>query len=636
LVKRLLLVLGLALLAAVLPRPAAGAVADSVFRVEVAKDGTGTWGASLSATQSTSHGVTATSTTPAVVSWNGVTGALVLRVGATVDSALARARIVVDWVSPGYEQTLSPDGVSVTESCDGARPGPRYGECFAVGDVAAGQTVTADVPLGAGGVSRFVLAYHVEDGAGSARPGLVDEPPVPAPGKLLAPAHGQYVGLYQDQWDDSPRRVSRFESKLGRAPAIVYSTGPKFPDLTAEQLVGHARHTSARGGVLAQFIGLGQWPWERSGLTEKGCPTITWQDVVESACNGAMDDIYRSYAVALRDSGLPVVLSTIEEGSPIFMQCSFGEGSNECWQGHDHDWQSRYYGDPAVPDAPERFRDFHRHVVDIFNSVGAANVTWLIEFQPEDDVCTPDERWWECPDTVYPGDDYVDWIGVNFTGVVPIPLFDDNQPVDWQYERTTTEGAKSGLGYTAWQAAQPDKPIISPNTYLAGWPADMRVSKAPRYQALLDLYPSTYPAVKAVAWWDEQSDNSAVWFGGFGSTDLGFFHDDEAAAFRQAFAADPGYWPVAPQTAADATAPAAVTDLRLAGSSLVWTAPSDAVRADVRCRPGAAVTAESWSRPGFRAWGEPLASGPNACALTSTDALNQTSRLSNVVVVTAP
>jgi hypothetical protein len=632
--KRVLL--AVVLVAMVWPRPSSAVAADAVFRVEAVQDATGGWRVSLPATSSTSHGVTAVSSAPAVVSWNALTRDLVLRVGATVDSALPAARIVVDWVSPGYEQTTAPDGVSVKQSCDGASPGPRYGECFAVGDVAAGQTVTADVPLGVGTVSRFVLAYHVEDGAGAARPGLPDEPPTPNPGKLLPPAHGQYVGLYQDEWDPSPRRVNRFESKLGRAPAIVYSTGPKFPDLTAEQLVDHARQTSARGGVLAQFIGLGQWPWERSGLTEKGCPTITWQDVVESACNGVMDEIYRSYAIALRDSGLPVVLSTIEEGSPIFMQCSFGEDSNECWQGHDHDWQSRYYGDSAVPDAPERFRDFHRHVVDIFNSVGASNVTWLIEFQPEDDVCQPDERWWECPDTVYPGDDYVDWIGVNFTGVVPIPLFDDNRPVDWQYERTDSEGAQSGLGYTAWQAAQPDKPIISPNTYLAGWPADVRASKAPRYRELLDLYPSKYPGVKAVAWWDQQSDSAAVWFAGFGSTDLGFFHDDEPAAFRQAFAAAPAYWPVAPETAVDATAPAAVTDLRLSGSSLVWTAPSDAVRSEVRCRPGTTVSAESWSRPGYQPWGGPLAAGANACAVTSTDALNQTSPLSNVVVVTGP
>lgn len=94
----------------------------------------------------------------------------------------------------------------------------------------------------------------------------------------------------------------------------------------------------------------------------------------------------------------------------------FGTEMNGYW----FSWNGKYYGagtkneygDPNYPDGPEQFRDAYRHIIDLCNQAGVTNITWFFHF----DVNNDPEEWWNDPVYYYPGDDYIDWLGVSTYG----------------------------------------------------------------------------------------------------------------------------------------------------------------------------------------------------------------------------
>ena len=96
----------------------------------------------------------------------------------------------------------------------------------------------------------------------------------------------------------------------------------------------------------------------------------------------------------------------------------FGTEVNGSW----FSWNGKYhgagektaYGDPLKADGPERFVDAYRHIVDLCNNVGADNITWFFHL---DDNGEPNEDWNNF-ENYYPGDNYVDWVGVSSYGQI--------------------------------------------------------------------------------------------------------------------------------------------------------------------------------------------------------------------------
>ncbi len=101
-------------------------------------------------------------------------------------------------------------------------------------------------------------------------------------------------------------------------------------------------------------------------------------------------------------------------GIPLLAE--FGTEMNGNW----FPWNGQYnggeattgYGDPVLPDGPERFRDAYRHIIDIFRQNGANNITWFFHV---DAYGEPDADWNEIQN-YYPGDEYIDWLGVSIYG----------------------------------------------------------------------------------------------------------------------------------------------------------------------------------------------------------------------------
>ncbi len=72
------------------------------------------------------------------------------------------------------------------------------------------------------------------------------------------------------------------------------------------------------------------------------------------------------------------------------------------------------YGDPNLADGPERFVDTYRHIIDLSRQAGATNLTWFFHV---DAVGQPWEQWNEIAN-YYPGDNYIDWIGISAYGAL--------------------------------------------------------------------------------------------------------------------------------------------------------------------------------------------------------------------------
>ena len=128
-------------------------------------------------------------------------------------------------------------------------------------------------------------------------------------------------------------------------------------------------------------------------------PKYKMMDVV----NGRYDSAIVAWARAAKDCGTNLL-------------AEFGTEVNGVW----FSWNGSYYGggttdgygDSDYPDGPEIFRDAYRHIIDLCDSVGANNISWFYHFDVNSD---PDE-WWNTPVYYYPGDDYIDWIGVSTYG----------------------------------------------------------------------------------------------------------------------------------------------------------------------------------------------------------------------------
>jgi hypothetical protein len=180
--------------------------------------------------------------------------------------------------------------------------------------------------------------------------------------------------------------------------------------------------------------------------------------------------------------------------------CEFGTEVNGEWFPWNGRWngggESNLYGDPSQDDGPERFRDAFRHVVDLSRRVGANNITWFYHVNYDNWPVRP----WNTMASYYPGDDYVDWIGISVYG---------------QQEPNSIEGWTNfsdllDVAYSDFVNIAPTKPKAllefgvceAPNSgNKAQWIAD----------ALTNIKNGRWPQLKAISYWNEtwiNADNS--------------------------------------------------------------------------------------------------------------------------------
>ncbi len=303
-------------------------------------------------------------------------------------------------------------------------------------------------------------------------------------GKLLPPLSGAYFGAFTDfntptaftEDDVRAAKIDAFERRAGRKPVWIYFSqswyrGLAFP---RERVLTIWRHGQVPYIAFMPASGVFYGPGTPQQYPEQ---RFTLQRIIE----GGFDAALRAWADAARETNIPILLD-------------FGTEVNDSWGTWNARWngadQTDGYGDPAYPDGAERFRDAYRHLVTLFRQQGATNVTWFFHADSYQQ-----NEWWNKLSLYYPGDSYVDWLGISIYG----SLF-PNVPI-WPF-----------AGKLDASSVYPDLTAMSKRPAAIvemGVVDDAAHGKAAWIrQAFAALRSGRYPRVRAAAWWNMRSGTS--------------------------------------------------------------------------------------------------------------------------------
>ena len=295
-----------------------------------------------------------------------------------------------------------------------------------------------------------------------------DEPRIPTYLKVVPPERGVYHAAMPD-WSGfdgvTAAKIEAFEGLAEKGIAWAYfsnSWGDSFA-FPADD----ARAVHEAGAV--PFIRL--------------MPRSHWEEytpeplyALQAIADGRFDRELTQWARDARDVGFPLMLQFCAE-------------VNRDW----YPWNGKYNGEEK---GTLLYRQAYRHVVDIFRREEVWNATWFfhVDVEAEPDVA------WNAMRNYYPGDEYVDWLGIS---VHPT----QTQKYPW---KSFTEVLDAG--YAELTAISPSKPVAVlewgvtdsyPGGDKAAWIRD----------AFAAIRSGRYPQVKAMAYWnqDYEHDYAQAW-----------------------------------------------------------------------------------------------------------------------------
>lgn len=200
--------------------------------------------------------------------------------------------------------------------------------------------------------------------------------------------------------------------------------------------------------------------------------------------------------------------------SPLLVE--FGTEVNGDWFPWNGRWngggETTGYGDPSQPDGPESFIDAYRRIITTCRARGADNITW---FYHADVGSSPNVSWnktW----SYYPGDSYIDWIGLSDYGALRSGGW-------WASFRSRMDRALPPLINHIGR----DKPFAVLEFGAAEQFKDRGAKPRWIRRAFSDLLSRRWPEIRAVAWWDE------AWRNGDGS--LSDLHIDSSRRSLRAY-----------------------------------------------------------------------------------------------------
>jgi len=220
----------------------------------------------------------------------------------------------------------------------------------------------------------------------------------PVKTKIHLPPKGYlYQGVYPggrsgEEDDITLKDLMSYEESVGKDAAWVYFSNNwyrsrEFPTQTAEWI---------RNAGSIPFIRL----MLRPDLKHDGNGS---DYSVQNIINGDFDNDLQAWCTKAREFGTHILAeygTEVNSDSFVWSGISNGAGKMDG------------YGDPAQPDGPERFRDAYRHIIQTCRDEGASNITWVFHIDSESH---PDTTWNQA-ENYYPGDEWIDWIGVSIYG----------------------------------------------------------------------------------------------------------------------------------------------------------------------------------------------------------------------------
>lgn len=204
---------------------------------------------------------------------------------------------------------------------------------------------------------------------------------------------------------------------------------------------------------------------------------------MQAFLDGNFDSEINQWAAAAKATAIPLLIE-------------FGTEVNGNWFG----WNGQYagagntttYGDPLLYDGAERFRDVYRHIIDLFNAQNVNNVTWFFHVNVENSPNTL----WNKMKNYYPGDNYIDWIGISVYGP------QDNLDGWWSFGSLLSNNWSeiNQISTTGKPLAILELGVIDDVTLgdKAAWINDAYAS--------VNVGGLFYPHIGAMSWWHENFD----------------------------------------------------------------------------------------------------------------------------------
>jgi len=316
----------------------------------------------------------------------------------------------------------------------------------------------------------FVLALL----CGCEKAPVIPPPPAPeVPMSLRIPEQGAYTGAYMDFGDYEDEvtieKIEDFEKLVGKHQAIIASSSywgeQSFPKANLNLIWRH------------KSLPLLFWsPWDRPYEEDHGPDKYSLTSIIE----GKWDAYIDKWGDAAK-----------EFGQPFFV--SFGNEMNGTW----FPWSGHWYGEntpvpnssPVLFQGPETYKKAYRHVVDRVRARGAKNILWVFHVM---NYSIPQDIW-NYASQYYPGDDYVDWMGLSVYG---------QQYID---DRWSPFPPLLQWPYKELMNISPSKPIM-----LAEWGCGEYPKSGSKSQFIQDAFNEmehNFPQVKAAVFWHERWQN---------------------------------------------------------------------------------------------------------------------------------
>lgn len=294
--------------------------------------------------------------------------------------------------------------------------------------------------------------------------------------KLKAPSKGVYLSAFPDFGGSedkvSAKRITAFKKLTGQK--IVWAS---FSDNWGKSKIAFpskAVKILHNQGIIP-YIRL----MPRATLEEnyKGPDKVYSLDRI---IKGDFDYQLRKYAQTAKKTNIPIMIDFAPEMN----------GNWFPWSGVKNGGGIKNkYGNPYLADGPEKYRDAYRHIINIFRQEGATKVTWVFHV---DAYSTP-EKSWNNYNAYYPGDNYIDWIGVSSYGA----------QTNSEYWETFTQVMNHA--YPRLIKVSKTKPLA-----VLEFGVTERGNKKVKWitNALKAVKNKKYPKIKAICYWHENWQNS--------------------------------------------------------------------------------------------------------------------------------
>lgn len=275
--------------------------------------------------------------------------------------------------------------------------------------------------------------------------------------KYEPPGNAVYHGAsIPDTWDEQGlrRQLDQYKAVAGKRLAVI----TWFASLYEKGSMTGWRHNYA--ATLARIKRLGAISLIKFSVQDYAYDQTHKMAGVKQIADGVYDAYFEEFADTIRDFGDPVFISINHE-------------MNGTW----------YPYSEAYPGSTSTAADYvamWRHIVDIFRRHNANNAAFVWSPNVPDVGPVPYTKY-------YPGDDYVDWVGVSFYSGNPIGNLN---------EIYKTYAQRKPIFITEWATA-PEK-----SKYYPQFPGD-----AKWVDSFFKALETNYPRVKAISWFQYNKED---------------------------------------------------------------------------------------------------------------------------------